>query len=152
MLDCRRVHCCPAVLQLLERLVMEASIDQSRRAYCPYKDCSCLLERDEEDLDEDGRLPQAQDAPYMCPSCKRLFCLACHITGWHQVGRSVGYQSTTSTSLVQSVCATTDGATAGGASCSCRILLYLMTSCCWAPLHLLRCRLPCWCKWLAAHC
>eukprot|EP00775_Hariotina_reticulata_P012513 gene12513-12647_t len=73
-----------AVLQLLERLVLESSIEQSLRAYCPYKDCSCLLERDEEDLDEEGQLPQGQDAPYKCPACNRVFCLACGITGWHQ--------------------------------------------------------------------
>lgn len=68
--------------QVYEMLVMEQSIDCSRRAYCPYKDCSCLLERPDED---DELAPGGQDAPFECPACRRTFCLSCGITGWHSV-------------------------------------------------------------------
>jgi len=72
------------VLQLFEYLIAEHLIDTARRVYCPYKDCSVLLERpepDEEMVDGAGN----QEAPYECPCCKRHFCLHCGITGWHTV-------------------------------------------------------------------
>lgn len=36
-------------LQLYEQLTAEEAIDSSLRAYCPYNDCSILLERPEGD-------------------------------------------------------------------------------------------------------
>jgi hypothetical protein len=63
-------------------LVMERCIDSSLRAYCPYKDCSCLLERPDE---EDEAAAGGQDFPFECPACQRTFCLSCSITGWHMV-------------------------------------------------------------------
>ncbi|WIA13220.1 hypothetical protein OEZ85_006812 [Tetradesmus obliquus] len=67
-------------LQVYEMLVMEHCIDSSLRAYCPYKDCSCLLERPG---DEDEAAAGGQDLPFECPACQRTFCLSCGITGWH---------------------------------------------------------------------
>jgi hypothetical protein len=63
-------------------LVMEHSIDSSLRTYCPYKDCSCLLERPDE---EEEAAAGGQDFPFECPACQRTFCLSCSITGWHTV-------------------------------------------------------------------
>jgi hypothetical protein len=69
---------------VFEYLVAEHLIDTSRRVYCPYKDCSLLLERpepEEEMVDASGN----QEAPYECPACHRHFCLSCGVTGWHAV-------------------------------------------------------------------
>jgi hypothetical protein len=70
------------LLQVYEMLVMEHCIDSSLRAYCPYKDCSCLLERPDE---EEQAAAGGQDFPYECPACQRHFCLSYGITGWHTV-------------------------------------------------------------------
>jgi hypothetical protein len=78
------------VLQVFEYLIAEHLIDTARRVYCPYKDCSVLLERpepDEEMLDAAGN----QEAPFECPCCKRQFCLSCGITGWHVVSAVGGW-------------------------------------------------------------
>jgi hypothetical protein len=72
-------------LQVYEMLVTEHCIDSSLRAYCPYKDCSCLLERPDDD-EEGGAAADGQDFPFECPACQRHFCLSCGITGWHVVG------------------------------------------------------------------
>jgi hypothetical protein len=64
-------------------LVTEHCIDSSLRAYCPYKDCSCLLERPDDE--EGGAAAHGQDFPFECPACQRHFCLSCGITGWHVV-------------------------------------------------------------------
>eukprot|EP00882_Tetradesmus_deserticola_P030042 GHRQ01033698.1.p1 GENE.GHRQ01033698.1~~GHRQ01033698.1.p1 ORF type:complete len:100 (-),score=12.14 GHRQ01033698.1:5-304(-) len=69
-------------LQVYEMLVTEHSIDSSLRTYCPYKDCSCLLERPD-DIDEAAAA--GQDHPFECPACHRHFCLCCGIAGWHTV-------------------------------------------------------------------
>ena len=69
------------MLQTLEALVTEQSIDHARRAYCPYKDCSCLLERPDPE-EGDG------NEPFECPLCHRIFCLSCGIAGWHTVSGS----------------------------------------------------------------
>eukprot|EP00882_Tetradesmus_deserticola_P023429 GHRQ01025495.1.p1 GENE.GHRQ01025495.1~~GHRQ01025495.1.p1 ORF type:complete len:163 (+),score=13.17 GHRQ01025495.1:576-1064(+) len=71
-----------AYLQKYEMLVTEHSIDSSRRTYCPFKDCSCLLERPD---DEDEAAAGGQDFPFECPACHRCFCLSCGVTGWHTV-------------------------------------------------------------------
>jgi hypothetical protein len=65
-------------------LVAEHCIDSSLRAYCPYKDCSCLLERP--DGEQGAAAADGQDFPFECPACQRHFCLSCGITGWHTVG------------------------------------------------------------------
>lgn len=61
--------------QVYDILVMENSIDASLRVYCPYKDCSCLLERPEDD----------GGGAFECPSCHRVFCGSCGVAGWHTV-------------------------------------------------------------------
>lgn len=81
-----RCHTPTGQPQVFEYFVAEHLIDTSRRVYCPYKDCSVLLERpepEEEMVDAAGN----QEAPYECPSCHRQFCLSCGVTGWHVVSR-----------------------------------------------------------------
>jgi hypothetical protein len=74
----------PTPAQVYEFMIAEQMIDTQLRVYCPYKDCSVLLERPDpelEELDEHGH----QAAPYECPGCKRRFCLRCGVAGWHAV-------------------------------------------------------------------
>uniref|UniRef100_A0A383WBY6 RBR-type E3 ubiquitin transferase n=1 Tax=Tetradesmus obliquus TaxID=3088 RepID=A0A383WBY6_TETOB len=71
----------PALQALFEKLAVTGCIDPSRRAYCPYKECSCLLERPEE---EDEAAAGGQDSPFECPECHKAFCLSCGIKGWHE--------------------------------------------------------------------
>jgi len=71
---------------IYKTLEMEAAIGAARRVYCPYKDCSCLLEHPQEEGEEDeGAAAEGQAAPYECLSCQREFCGSCRIVGWHQV-------------------------------------------------------------------
>ncbi|KAJ9687840.1 hypothetical protein PVL29_013869 [Vitis rotundifolia] len=50
----------------------EALILGSQKFYCPYKDCSALLIRDEGEVIKESE----------CPNCRRLFCAQCEVP-WH---------------------------------------------------------------------
>jgi hypothetical protein len=77
--------CCPQVYQALEA---EQLIDLERRVYCPYKDCSTLLERPDQQDGQAAAAADEQEAPFECPVCHRSFCLTCGIAGWHTVRTS----------------------------------------------------------------
>ncbi|CAH9141527.1 unnamed protein product [Cuscuta epithymum] len=50
----------------------EAVIEASDKFYCPFRDCSALLEDDE----------KAEIQESECPECRRLFCARCRVP-WH---------------------------------------------------------------------
>ncbi|ERM96073.1 hypothetical protein AMTR_s00129p00117090 [Amborella trichopoda] len=52
----------------------EASILGFNKYYCPFKDCSGLLEFDD---DTNGKITQRE-----CPYCRRMFCAICRVP-WH---------------------------------------------------------------------
>jgi hypothetical protein len=78
------VHCvlCAQVYHALEA---EQLIELERRVYCPYKDCSAMLERPEQQQQQQGQAAEGQEAPFECPVCNRSFCVSCGIAGWHTV-------------------------------------------------------------------
>ncbi|KAL5542619.1 hypothetical protein UlMin_010329 [Ulmus minor] len=53
---------------------LEASIPESKKYYCPFNDCSALMEYDDE-----GDLIIMESE---CPVCHRLFCVVCGVA-WH---------------------------------------------------------------------
>jgi hypothetical protein len=69
--------------QVYHALEAEQLIELERRVYCPYKDCSAMLEQPEQQGDQAA---DGQEAPFECPVCHRSFCVSCGIAGWHTVG------------------------------------------------------------------
>ncbi|KAL5728493.1 RBR-type E3 ubiquitin transferase [Ranunculus cassubicifolius] len=53
-------------------MLAESTVPTSRKTYCPYKDCSVLL-------DNDGRVIVTEAE---CPNCRRMFCAQCKVP-WH---------------------------------------------------------------------
>lgn len=64
----------PHVFDRWGNALCESLILASQKFYCPYKDCSALLIRD----DADGELIKESE----CPNCWRLFCAQCEVP-WH---------------------------------------------------------------------
>ncbi|CAN6461496.1 unnamed protein product [Victoria cruziana] len=70
-------ECCQSIVpvHVFERwsaVLSESAISARNRIYCPFRDCSALLE-----IDGITVIVQAE-----CPSCNRLFCARCK-TPWH---------------------------------------------------------------------
>uniref|UniRef100_A0A0D6R6J1 RBR-type E3 ubiquitin transferase n=1 Tax=Araucaria cunninghamii TaxID=56994 RepID=A0A0D6R6J1_ARACU len=61
-------------------VLVEADIPLSQRYYCPFKDCSTLLWKD--DVQEVGTSSGGVIRQSECPSCRRLFCAHCGVP-WH---------------------------------------------------------------------
>ncbi|KAK6147948.1 hypothetical protein DH2020_018860 [Rehmannia glutinosa] len=60
------------VLSMWGDAICESMISASQKFYCPYKDCSALLENDGEVIIRESE----------CPFCRRLFCAQCKVP-WH---------------------------------------------------------------------
>ncbi|KAG6725262.1 hypothetical protein I3842_02G024300 [Carya illinoinensis] len=70
--DCRRVL--PnEVQERWDKVLCETQILPFQTFYCPFKDCSAVLENDNE-----GEVIRESE----CPSCHRLFCAQCYVA-WH---------------------------------------------------------------------
>lgn len=61
------------VVTLWDDVLCESTIPPEMKSYCPYKDCSGLLERE-----NDGEVIRESE----CPFCHRLFCAKCNVA-WH---------------------------------------------------------------------
>lgn len=57
-------------------LLCESMIPALEKFYCPFRDCSAMMVR-EEDREGGERVTASE-----CPECHRLFCASCHV-GWH---------------------------------------------------------------------
>nr|XP_027126112.1 probable E3 ubiquitin-protein ligase RNF217 [Coffea arabica] len=57
-----------------EKAWNEATIPDSQKFYCPFKDCSAMLLND----DKKGKMIRQSE----CPVCRRLFCARCYVP-WH---------------------------------------------------------------------
>ncbi|CAO2841633.1 unnamed protein product [Amaranthus hypochondriacus] len=62
-------------------LMCVAAIVDAQKFYCPFKDCSCLL------IDDGNEMVTRSE----CPSCNRLFCAQCKVV-WHEGIGCVEYQ------------------------------------------------------------
>lgn len=60
------------VLEKWDEMLCDAMVDASQKFYCPFKDCSAMLERDSDEVIRESE----------CPVCRRLFCARCHVP-WH---------------------------------------------------------------------
>ncbi|KAG1358864.1 RBR-type E3 ubiquitin transferase [Cocos nucifera] len=60
------------VFERWENALCESMLLESKKFYCPFKDCSALLVDDGEE-----RVAQSE-----CPNCRRLFCAQCKVA-WH---------------------------------------------------------------------
>jgi E3 ubiquitin-protein ligase RNF144 len=64
----------PAVAARWGEMLCESLIPASEKFYCPFKDCSAMMVKDDDDSDV---IRESE-----CPVCHRLFCATCYVA-WH---------------------------------------------------------------------
>lgn len=76
----------------LEKALSEANIVQSERFYCPFLNCSVLLDPCECLSAMDGSSSQSDNSCIECPVCQRFFCVGCGVP-WHSSMSCEEFQS-----------------------------------------------------------
>ncbi|XP_062012370.1 E3 ubiquitin-protein ligase RSL1 [Rosa rugosa] len=66
----------------LEKALEEANILHSDRFYCPFPNCSVLLDRSECSSASESSSIQSDNSCMECPVCKRFICVDCGVP-WH---------------------------------------------------------------------
>lgn len=71
------------LIDRLEAGLTESTIPISQKFYCPYKNCSAILQNDngEEEIIRESK----------CPECQRLFCAQCKVP-WHPGFKCIEFQ------------------------------------------------------------
>ncbi|XP_020240594.1 uncharacterized protein LOC109819306 [Cajanus cajan] len=76
----------------LEKAVSEANIDHSDRIYCPFPNCSVLLDPHECLSARASSSSQSDNSCIECPVCQRFICVDCKVP-WHSSMSCVEYQN-----------------------------------------------------------
>ena len=76
----------------LERALAEANVLHSDRIYCPYSNCSVLLDPRECLSTRASSSSQSDNSRVDCPVCHRLICVVCGVP-WHSSMRCEDYQN-----------------------------------------------------------
>lgn len=76
----------------LERALAEANVLHSDRIYCPYSNCSVLLDPHECLSTRASSSSQSDTSCVDCPVCHRLICWVCGVP-WHSSMRCEDYQN-----------------------------------------------------------
>lgn len=75
----------------LEKALSEASIAKSDRIYCPYPNCSVLLDPSECLSARASSSSQSDNSCVECPVCRRFICVECEVP-WHSSMSCEEYQ------------------------------------------------------------
>lgn len=78
--------------ELLERALTEANVLNSDKFYCPFPNCSVLLDPHECLSARASSLSQSDNSCLECPVCKRFICVECGVP-WHSTMTCEEYQS-----------------------------------------------------------
>ncbi|BAT87646.1 hypothetical protein LR48_Vigan09g186200 [Vigna angularis] len=76
----------------LEKAVSQANIDNSDRIYCPFPNCSVLLDSHECLSARTSSSSQSDNSCIECPVCKRFICVDCKVP-WHSSMNCVEFQN-----------------------------------------------------------
>ncbi|XP_027364065.1 probable E3 ubiquitin-protein ligase ARI10 isoform X2 [Abrus precatorius] len=76
----------------MEKALSEANIIHSDRIYCPFPNCSVLLDPHECLSARASSSSQSDNSCIECPVCKRFICMDCKVP-WHSSMSCVEYQS-----------------------------------------------------------
>ncbi|RDX72527.1 putative E3 ubiquitin-protein ligase, partial [Mucuna pruriens] len=76
----------------LEKALSEADIDHSDRIYCPFPNCSVLLDPHECLSARASSSSQSDNSCIECPVCQRFICVDCKVP-WHSSLSCVEYQN-----------------------------------------------------------
>ncbi|KAJ7296795.1 hypothetical protein O6H91_Y098800 [Diphasiastrum complanatum] len=79
---------------LLSKRLMESSIPEAERMYCPFRNCSALMRRGNTDFSQlasSSRNVRPSTGPVNCVECERLFCAECRVP-WHKYKTCDEYQ------------------------------------------------------------
>ncbi|GLT59133.1 hypothetical protein SLA2020_319700 [Shorea laevis] len=81
-----------ALYESLERAFAEADVLNSNRIYCPYPNCSVLLDPGECLSARASSSSQSDNSCVECPVCQRFICMECGVP-WHSSMSCEEYQS-----------------------------------------------------------
>ncbi|GLU14067.1 hypothetical protein SLE2022_306580 [Rubroshorea leprosula] len=81
-----------ALYESLERAFAEAGVPNSNRIYCPYPNCSVLLDPRECLSARASSSSQLDNSCVECPVCQRFICMECGVP-WHSSMSCEEYQS-----------------------------------------------------------
>lgn len=81
-----------ACFESLERAFMEADIPDSGNIYCPYRDCSALLNTHQCLSTRASSSSQSESTCVQCTECLRLICIDC-VVPWHALMSCEEYQN-----------------------------------------------------------
>ncbi|CAJ1962862.1 unnamed protein product [Sphenostylis stenocarpa] len=76
----------------LEKALFEANIDHSDRIYCPFPNCSVLLDSHECSSARASSSSHSDNSCIECPVCKRFICMDCKVP-WHSSMSCVEFQN-----------------------------------------------------------
>lgn len=76
----------------LEKALSQANIDNSDRIYCPFPNCSVLLDSHECLSARASSSSQSDNSCIECPVCKRFICVDCKVP-WHSSMNCVEFQN-----------------------------------------------------------